>query len=537
MKHKAPRAAYWAALAAAGMAALGALALSGCAAKDSGIVFRIALDADINSLDPGLAIEYESVQVVRQLTEGVLGFDGSGGVVPVLASKWRQADDLTYVYEMRPNVTFSDGTPMTMDDVFFSLERARKGEDNNDFAICMEAVDHFSIDGWTLTAHLKHPSAIFKYALATYAGIVISKAYYLAHRENFGTPEGGILATGPFVCKSWIPDESITLERNERYWDKEALAANHVKEIVFMVLSDSSIRLAALQAESVDFTMFIALERLNVLADNPRFKVSATDSMGVIFLALNTGRPPFNDKNVRKALSHAIDIYKMNDEIGAWAGPPGTTLLFGPSLYGGDAARWEAYLAAVEGYDYNLRRAKAYLDQSAYPDGFECTLVVDAWLPINMARAQFIRNSLAYLGITVKIIPVNVDDSYPYLMGKVLDKNGARDYDLIISDTAAVYPDLTNIVENLLVSSASFNTAAYQNAEMDTLVTAQTNEPDPEKRFELQRRMADLARDDVPYIPLEYMMIQSALNTKYTGLLFTPDWLSYFPVQNIRRAE
>jgi peptide/nickel transport system substrate-binding protein len=519
------------------LALLLALFFSACTAEDDAITFRIALDADISSLDPGLAIEYETVQVVRQLTEGILGFDGSGGIVPVLASEWRKEDELTYIYEIRPDVTFSDGSPMTMEDVLFSLERTRNGDDNNDFAICLEAVDRFSADGWTLTAHLSHPSAVFKYALATYAGTVISKDYYLAHRDNFGTAEGGILATGPFVFKSWLPGESITLQRNERYWNKEALAACQVKEIVFLVLSDSSIRLAALQAGSVDFTAFISLERLNVLADNPRFKITAADSMGVIFLALNTQRPPFDDKNARKAVSHAIDINKLNEEIGVWAGPPGTTLLFGPSLYGDDAAKWEAYLAETEAYDYNLRLARTYLAQSAYPDGFDCDLVVDAWLPINMVRAQFIKESLAPLGINVNVIPVNVDDSYPFLMGKKIDANGKRDYDLIISDTAAVYPDMTNIIENLLDSNAAFNTAAYQNVEVDSLIKSQISETYPALRFTLQKRLASLVHDDVPYIPLEYMTIQSALNTKYSGLLFTPDWLSYFPVQNIRLAK
>jgi peptide/nickel transport system substrate-binding protein len=518
-------------------AALLAFTFFGCAVKDEGIVFRIALDADIPSLDPGLAIEYESVQVVRQLTEGILSFDGNGGVVPLLAKTWRKADDLTYVYEIREDVTFSDGSPMTMEDVLFSLERAKNGDDGNDFAICLEAVDRFSVDGWTLTAHLAHPSAIFKYALATHAGTVISKSYYMAHRENFGGPEAGILATGPFVLRRWIPGESIVLDRNGRYWNREALAENQVKEIVFVILSDSSIRLAALQGESVDFTMFISLERLNVLADNPKFKVSAVDSMGVIFLALNTERPPFSDRNVRKAVSHAIDVYKLNEEVGKWAGPPGTTLLFGPSLYGEDGEKWEAYLAGGERYNYYMKLAQSYLAQSAYPNGFDCDLVVDAWLPINMTRARFIKDSLAPLGINVNVIPVEVDDSYPYLMGKVLDESGRRDYDLILSDTAAVYPDLTNIIEVLLTSSESFNTAAYRNPEADALILQQSAETNPAKRFELQKRLMDIVVDDVPYIPLEYMTVQSALNTKYTGLFFTPDWLSYLPVQNVRLSK
>jgi peptide/nickel transport system substrate-binding protein len=478
--------------------------------------------------------------VVNQLTEGILGFDGSGGLTPVLAREWRQTGVLTYVYEIRSDVTFSDGSPMTMEDVLFSLERAKNGDDGTEYYRYLEVVDSISAEGWTLTVHLAYPSVVFKYALATNAGRIISKAYYLAHRENFGGPEGGILATGPFVFKRWLPGESITLEKNERYWNKEVLAANQVKQIVFMILSDSSIRLAALQAESVDFTAFLALERLNALADNPKFKVSATDSMGVIFLALNTGRPPFKDKNVRKAVSHAIDSGKLNDEIGKWAGDPGNALLFGPSLYGDDAAKWEAFLADTEGYSYNLRRARTYLAQSAYPDGFDCDLVVDAWLPINMVRARFIKESLAPLGVNVNVIPVEVDDSYPYLMGEARDESGERDYDLIISDLTAEYPDLTYIAYTLLASAnadGGFNTAAYQNSAVDGLIIEQSIETDPEKRFALQKRLMDIVVDDVPYIPLEYMAFQSALNTKYTGLPFTQDWLSYLPVQNVRLSK
>jgi peptide/nickel transport system substrate-binding protein len=157
-----------------------------------------------------------------------------------------------------------------------------------------------------------------------------------------------------------------------------------------------------------------------------------------------------------------------------------------------------------------------------------------------MVRANFIRESLAPLGINVSVVPVNVDESYPYLLGEVLDENGARDYDLLISDLTTEYPDLTNIVYTLLASSdiyGGFNTAAYENEEVDELIIAQLTETDSAQRFALQRRLMDIVRDDAPYIPLEYMAFQSALNTKYTGLPFTQDWLSYLPVQNVRLAE
>ena len=85
--------------------------------------FTIALDSDIVALDPAFAYDFTTNPVVNQITQGLLTFDENNELIPQLASSWEATDETTYVYQIRDDVTFSDGSPMTMDDVLFSIER------------------------------------------------------------------------------------------------------------------------------------------------------------------------------------------------------------------------------------------------------------------------------------------------------------------------------------------------------------------------------------------------------------------------------
>jgi peptide/nickel transport system substrate-binding protein len=169
----------------------------------SDITFTVALDSDIVKLDPAFAYDFTTNPVVNQITEGLLSFDEQNQLVPVLAKDWSMTDDKTYVYNIRDDVTFSDGTAMTMDDVLFSINRTMDDATASYLQWMFSDVDSIEKTGdWQLTVHLKEPSATWKYVFGTTAGHIISKAYYEAHKDNFGTADGGLLGTGPFVFQS-----------------------------------------------------------------------------------------------------------------------------------------------------------------------------------------------------------------------------------------------------------------------------------------------------------------------------------------------
>ncbi|GHV79188.1 glutathione ABC transporter substrate-binding protein [Spirochaetia bacterium] len=509
--------------------------------KQAGNTFTVALSEDIRAVDPGLAWNYVTNQVTNQITEGLLTLDMNNNIVPELAKSWNQPDALTYVYEVREDIVFSDGTRMTMDDVLFSLERYRDPEGGTYFADFYTDVESITATGpWQLTIKLSKPSAVFKYIPAIGAGRIISKAYYEKHRDNFGTAQGGILGTGPFVYQSWTSGQEIVLKKNTRYWDKAKLAANIIDTLVYKIIPEDTTRLIALQTGGVDFSANVPLDMLDQLAQDKNTNLTSVNSYSLNFLAFNTQRPPFDDVNVRRAVSHALNLPEFNRSIVKSAGTLGTVLPFGPALYGENAARWEQYLAKTESYDYDLAKAKQFLARSAYPNGFSAKVIIGETSMYNQ-RGLFLQDQLKALNIDVEIVRTDGDLQDTYQMGGILDSNGKRDYDMLFGGWEADYPDLNGNIEIMYVSSQAgqdgYNAAAYSNPRIDDLIEAQRSEVDSAKRFELQSRFMDIVVNDVPYIIFDYGKRHSVLNKKYTGLAVSPAWLWVLPMQNVRNAQ
>ena len=508
--------------------------------SSGGTTFTVALSEDIRAVDPGVAWNYVTNQVTNQITEGLVTLDAGNNIVPELAKSWQQTDDLTYVYDVRDNVVFSDGTKMTMDDVLFSFERSKDPNGGTYFSDFYNDVESFSVNGWQFIIKLKQPSAIFKYVPAIGAGRIISKAYYQKHSDDFGTAAGGIVATGPFAYQSWTSGQQIVLKKNLNYWNKEKLAANIIDTLVFRIIPEDTTRVIALQTGNADFCANLPQDMLDQLASDKNLNLTSVDSYSLTYLALNTQRAPMDDINVRKAISHAFNIPEFQARIIKGAGAAGTILPFGPALYGENAARWKQYLSANPGYNYDLAAAKQYLAKSAYPNGFNCDLVVSENSLANQ-RALYIQESLKALNINVSIKKMSGDEQDTYQMGGVLDANGKRDYDMLIGGWEADYPDLNGNIEIMYASSQAgedgYNAAAYTNPDVDAMIESQWIITDPARRFDIQSKMMDTVINDVPYIVFDYTFRQSVLNKKYTGLAVSPAWLWVLPVQDVRAAK
>jgi peptide/nickel transport system substrate-binding protein len=515
---------------------------SGCSQSGTSkdVTFTVALSEDIRAVDAGVAWNYVTNQVTNQITEGLVTLDANNNIVPELAKSWRQPDDLTYVYDVRDDIVFSDKSKMTMDDVLFSFERAQDSEGGTYFSDFFSDVESFSVNGWQFTIKLKQPSAVFKYVPATGAGRIISKAYYQKHADDFGTAAGGIVATGPFVYQEWTSGQEIVLKKNVNYWDKEKLSANVIDTLIFRIIPEDTSRVIALQTGNADFCANLPQDMLDQLSSDPNLNFTSVDSYSLTYLALNTQRAPMNDINVRKAISRAMDIPEFQRRIIRNAGSAGTILPFGKALYGENAAKWQQYLNAAQGYTYDLAAAQQHLANSAYPNGFTCDLIVSENSLANQ-RALYIQESLKALNINVNIRRMSGDEQDTYQMGGILDADGKRDYDMLIGGWEADYPDLNGNIEIMYASSQAekdgYNAAAYINPAIDTMIDSQRSTLDPARRFEIQSRMMDTVVNDVPYIVFDYTFRQSVLNKKYTGVAVSPSWLWVLPIQNVRAVN
>ncbi|MCA9876762.1 MAG: ABC transporter substrate-binding protein, partial [Thermomicrobiales bacterium] len=215
------------------------------------IVF--ALEGDVRGLEPALSYDFTANPVVCNITEGLMMFTPDGGLEPLLAEAFEQTDELTYVYTLRDGVVFSDGSPMTADDVLASIARVRDPEVAGPLAWMYDGPEAVveKTDEKTITIKLATPSALFRYVPATTAGHIIPAAAI----EEFGldllrNPRG----TGPYQFASWDAGSEIALAKNPNYWQA---GKPHFDNLIFKVVEEGTTRVTGLKNGDLD--MFTAL--------------------------------------------------------------------------------------------------------------------------------------------------------------------------------------------------------------------------------------------------------------------------------------
>lgn len=513
------------------IAILLAAALALCAfvpaLADEEVVYTIALDGDIVALDPVYAYDFTTNPVVNQITESLLTFDQDNQIVPLLAKSWEAVDPTTYVYQIREDVNFSDGTPMTMEDVLFSINRNLDPDVGSYLNWMFSSVESIEQTGdWELTVKLTQPSATWQYVFGTTAGHVISKAYYEENQALFGTPDGGLMGTGAFVFESWRSGQEIVLVKNENYWDKSMDV--QVDKLVYKVIPEDITRITALQTGQVDCAFVLPADMLDMLAGNPDVTVEGIDTMGITYLAMNTQMAPFDEVNVRQAIYHAIDFEAIHANIIKSAGSIGTTVPHSESLYTIEPERWEEYVANAASYPYDVEKAKALLQDSSVPDGFSCTLITNED-SLRYLVCLAIQEYLAQVGIEVEVLKVSSDEHTVYQMGNILNDEGIRDYGMLIGGWESDYPDISGNIEPLYASynaiTGGANAAVYQNEEVDAFITAQAASTDPTERNDLMFQALDIITEEVPYIIVQYPIRNVAQNNAFTGFAMNGSWI------------
>lgn len=495
---------------------------------------NIVLADEIVSLDPAYSYDNLTNQVVNQITQGLLYFDYSGQLQNQLCSSWEAVDSTTYVYQIRDDVCFSDGSPMTMEDVLFSLNR-HMDEDVASYLAWMYAnVDSIEQTGdWEITVHLSVPDAAWQYAFATTAGHIISKEYYEANAEQFGQPGVGVIGTGPYVLDSWTTGSEIKLTYNENYWDKENVP--QFKNIDFKIITDANTQATTLASGQADYMFDPPTEMLDTIREAENMSVEEVDGWTVLWMAMNCQSGPFSDVNVRKAVAYALDKDSLYEgvltENGSYAknGMP-----FSSALYGSESESWTAYAETAVDEKNDIEKAKEYLAQSAYPDGFECSLYINQDSIYN-SIAVYVQSALSQIGIDVTIETKSGDEMSNIQFGST------RDYDLAIVRWTADYPDVSGQLYPLFHSSniaeGGGNTSCYSNPEVDALLEAEVASIDMKERTELMQQALTIIANDTPMISFDYPYKRVAMNSELTGFEANASITWNFFAKDLKTAE
>lgn len=331
-------------------------AASGAAQAQSDIT--VAMQLEPPHLDPTAG----AAGAIRQVTyanifEGLTRFAADGSVVPGLAHDWDISEDGTvYTFYLHDGVLFHDGTPMTAQDVKFSLDRARAEDSINAQKVLFEGIaDVAVIDDITVEVTLAQPDGSFLFNMAWGDAVIMSPASVDGNRQN---PVG----TGAFMFAQWVQGDRIELVRNPDYWGEPAA----LDAATFRFISDPTAAFAAVMAEDVDaFINFPAPENLPQFEADPRFQVLVGSTEGETILAMNNAVEPFDNPLVRQAVAHAIDRQAVID--GAMFG-------YGTPIGTHFAPHHPAYVDLTDLSPHDPERARALLAEAGYADGFTATL-------------------------------------------------------------------------------------------------------------------------------------------------------------------
>jgi peptide/nickel transport system substrate-binding protein/oligopeptide transport system substrate-binding protein len=473
---------------------------------------------DPRSLDPALSTDVPTGRAVGYLFDGLTRFTPDARVEPALAYRWEVSPDgLTYIFRLRPNVKFHDGSPLTARNVIVSwgrvLDPKVKGGRGWPLYPILGAKDFAdgkatgvaglsAPDDSTVVVRLNEPFAIFPKLLAMPVAAVVPERI----PENFGEHPVG---TGPWRFVEWKHDDYLLFAKNPTYWG----GAPKADSLRARIISEPSTAIAEFESGTVDVTLVPESEVRGWEEDDERRKlIQSAASLQLVYVAINTTRGPLKDARIRQAINHAVDIDKIVEILVSGRGRRAAGVI-PPSLEGADPAR--------KPYAFDTLKAKQLVAAAGFPNGVD----VDLWVganPIYIRMAQTIQAYLKKANIRAKIVQRET------AAAREAARKGQAD--LFLKDWYADYPDAENFLYPLLHSAnlgVGGNVSWWTNPQFDALVSASRREQDEARRVALYKQADALAFQEAPMLFLYF----------YSEAVATARWLKGFKVPAIFNGQ
>lgn len=461
-------------------------------ASATGGTFAMARASDVYSFDPANSPDQESVSTVLSLFDRLVRFAPHGTkILPDLATSWRFSNhNRSVVFQLRPGVRFSDGTPLTPQDVAFSIMRATQSQIYG--VIWGNAIkDVAPVGSSAVRIELKRPFAPLLSTLATFAGSIYSEANWKKW-GNKAAPDHP-LGTAAFMLSSWIKGSQIVLAPNPHYWGpKPAL-----DKIVFNVVGSDSARVLQLRSGAVDAIETVPPNEAKTISSSGD-KVEVVSGQSTLLIPMNEEVKPFQDRNVRLALAYAMDRAAIAKNVYFGLAAVAKSVLPSGTLY--YKPNWPT--------PFNLNKAKAFLAKSSVPRGFTFELTVPAGNLALASVAQIWAASLQKIGITAKIQQLEAQTAFSDWLG--------QKYQVYTQPWANDTPDAMEFARLGFAGQKAFFTG-YTRPGAVALAAAGEATLNPAKRQAVYSRIQQIVAQDQPQIYVVDLPIIWASSSKVEG--------------------
>lgn len=464
--------------------------------------------------------------VTSVIFASLVSTDKQGKPVPELAEKWDvSSDQLKYTFHLRKDLKFSDGSPLTADDVAFTLtllhDKAYEGgadilqyaiKGGKDYkegkATSIEGIK--VVDPQTIEITTEKVNS---QALTALGGSVLSKAYYgKDYKQNtsldylkdlYGKP----IAAGPYKFEKYVPGQEVRFVANEHYYAGKP----KVKNFIYKITSpDTSFQL--FQTGETDYDGFAAnndnIEQLKSLGF-ANFNIETVSSYSFVYM--NNKKPYLKDKKVRQALIYGLDRKKYVD-TNFQGNASVANIPISPTSWAYDDKD-------INAYEYNLEKAKKLLDEAGWKVGSDGIREKDGQkLKLSYYAASGRKQEEVFIPIAKENYKALGVEFNAEIMdfNTLVSKVGKFDYDLAAVATP-ILSDPNDAVADL-ASTHPDNSAGYSNPKVDELIQKGIETVDIEKRKPIYKELYKELSEDPPVILLNYRKSISAYNARVKGI-------------------
>ncbi|MGB8644185.1 MAG: peptide ABC transporter substrate-binding protein [Anaerolineae bacterium] len=452
---------------------------------------------------------------------GLTRVDETGAVKPDLARKWEMSPDgLVYTFTLRSDVQWSDGAPLSADDVLYTIQTIQSSDyaGPSYIADLWRTVAITAVNPSAVRMQLSEPFAPF----LDFTTIGLVPAHSLKDIAAGELPQAAFnrhpIGTGPFVLDDLSADHA-TLSPNPLYTGPRTYLGN----LVFKFYPDAESLLAAFGRGEIEGISQVSPDNIAQVRDNHALKLYNARLAAYSLVFLNLDKPQFAQKEVRQALSYAIDRQSLIDNIVNGLGKPG----YGPIV----SNSW-AYDPELKKYDYNPDKARALLDAAGWKDTngdgvrqkgndqLAFTLMTNSEDDSRVKIAQQLAQEWNAIGakVDVKTVPA---------ASLIQDNLRPRDFDAVLFALGPLPADpdpypLWNSSQTPTQSNAGQNYGGWKNPTVDVILEEARRSNDQSHRVELYRQFQAIFSDQVPALILYYPVYTYAVDARIHGIQLSP---------------
>ena len=480
------------------------LEISGPARAQTGQRLRIGLAAPNTTLDPHLQSNAPNNAVTTHIFDSVIVNDEASRSKPGLAASWRVLDDTHWEFTFQPNITFSDGSALTLEDIVASIDRATTIPSTASFRTYTRTIKNIAAAGPnTFIVETKAPDPLLLNSLSRIR--IISAKYKDAASADFNSGKAAI-GTGPYLFKEYVPGSHVLLVRNDAHWGPKPPWS----EVMLRIVADNGARIAGLLSGDLDLIEDVPHEGLERVKSNASLHTISGISSRIVYFAMDqrrdvtpyaadaAGKPlernPFRDRKVREAIDLAINRQAIVERV-----MDGAAMVAAQYLPPGGFGTSPNIKPAV----YDPNKAKALLAEAGYPNGFRLTIHGPNDRYVNDAKiVQAVAQMLTRVGISTKV------EVMPWAV--YVNRNSNAEFSFSLGSWGVNTGETSNPIVALNATydkeagTGASNFGRYSNPKVDELVKQATHTMNDDKRASLLAEVSEIVFADRAILPLHH---------------------------------